>query len=267
MPRRPRYSSLNLEPFDSQVQPPKFPQNNRPPVTQRVPDNSPIPPVDSPEFMAQFKSLIAEVEAIEGRPILETEIETEAELEPETPSAEEEAVQAQAPEEEPQEAEDPTPARKPARRRRKTRRKPVGASSTRLARLEREKPPDLDRHARKCKVCTHPQREMIEEAFVNWHSVNDIVNTFDLDDEYSIYRHCHAQNLFERRRRNIRAVLEHLMENASCITPSGDSIIRAVRAYAAITGYVKWSDPPTTHVVLAGLPADAAVKSPRTPAT
>ena len=103
------------------------------------------------------------------------------------------------------------------------------------------------RHARKCGICTHPDREAIEFAFIQWHNVDWIARKYRVDP-YSIYRHAHAVNLFDRRGRNVAAVLEKLMEDAAIVRASPASIIQAVRAYSRITDYVKWVEPPQIHV-------------------
>ncbi len=118
--------------------------------------------------------------------------------------------------------------------------------------------PDLKRHARKCEICRHPDRELIEEAFLLWENVYNLVRDFELPDQYTVYRHAHALGLFELRGRNVRSALEHLIGDANRVKATPDSIIRAVRAYACITDYVKWVEPATTHFVVPALPPGVA---------
>lgn len=103
------------------------------------------------------------------------------------------------------------------------------------------------RHARKCGICSHPDREAIEFAFIQWHNVDWIARKYRVDP-YAVYRHAHAVNLFERRGRNVAAVLEKLMEDAGVVRANPASIIQAVRAYSRITDYVKWVEPPQIHI-------------------
>jgi hypothetical protein len=111
--------------------------------------------------------------------------------------------------------------------------------------------PDFKRHRRKCIICHHPQREAIEELFVEWHSPRTISDLFDIDDWFTIYRHAHATGLFLRRRRNLRSALERVIEYAghSSTTINGIGIVRAVRAYACLTDTGEWIEPATRVIV------------------
>src|SRR5271167_1092176 len=100
--------------------------------------------------------------------------------------------------------------------------------------LEGDSAPDLDRHQRLCTICHHPEREAIEESFLQWRSVEWINWQFKLSNLSAIYRHAHATGLFARRGRRIRFALEHLIQNADRIVPSGDNILRAIRAYSCL---------------------------------
>jgi hypothetical protein len=105
--------------------------------------------------------------------------------------------------------------------------------------------PDFERHSRKCAVCKHPQREAIEELFIYWHSADSIQRLFNLSDWSAIYRHAHAAGLYERRRANIRAVLDLLLEGVNLIeTPTPMSIVAGVRAYACLNDSGGWAEPP-----------------------
>ena len=103
--------------------------------------------------------------------------------------------------------------------------------------------PDLDHHSRKCQVCRHPHRETIEGLFVNWHSPRDISDEFDRLDWTSIYRHARATGLYAKRSRNLRAVFDLVLENASAVTPSAQGIVAVVRAYTALTENNTWTEP------------------------
>lgn len=102
---------------------------------------------------------------------------------------------------------------------------------------------DLEHHSRKCQVCRHPHRETIEGLFVNWHSPRDISDEFDRLDWTSIYRHARATGLYAKRSRNLRAVFDLVLENASAVTPSAQGIVAVVRAYTALTENNTWTEP------------------------
>jgi hypothetical protein len=103
--------------------------------------------------------------------------------------------------------------------------------------------PDIpDRHARKCRVCAHPDRDSIDQDFLQWGSPRNISMRYELPID-SIYRHAHSTGLFRRRAGKIRSALEFVIEQAERCTPSADAIIRAVRAYTHINDDGKWIEP------------------------
>jgi len=123
--------------------------------------------------------------------------------------------------------------------------------SQKLAAPDRGLPPlARERHSRKCCVCNHPDRQAIEEDFIHWRSPINIARCFNLPDHSYIYRHAHAVGLFNRRKQNLRFVLEHFMDRAERVSATADSIIRAVRTYARINDRGEWVEPPTTHIAL-----------------
>jgi len=119
--------------------------------------------------------------------------------------------------------------------------------------------PELSRHERKCSVCSHPERQAIEQAFLHWHSPNQIAIDHELADEASIYRHAHATGLFARRDNNLRFALGNFIERVNeiqVVTPG--AIVQAIRAYTRISKTGEWIEPPrqitVTHVRAAGPP-------------
>jgi len=109
--------------------------------------------------------------------------------------------------------------------------------------------PAPDRHERKCLICNHPDRDAIEEDFLHWHSPSAIASRFDVTRD-SIYRHAHATRLFSRRAGKIRSVLDLIIEQADRVKVTGDTIIRAVRAYSCITDDGRWIEPPPRQVIV-----------------
>jgi len=117
------------------------------------------------------------------------------------------------------------------------------------------RPPDIARHRRKCAVCHHPEREIIEDLFIHWHSPNTIAEYYkdDTDGELnwvSIYRHAYAFGLDELRRRNLRFVFELIIEQAADITATPAAIIASARALGTcVTPDGQWNDPPKRVIV------------------
>jgi hypothetical protein len=92
----------------------------------------------------------------------------------------------------------------------------------------------LRRHLTLCRICTHARRQEIEDDFVAWVSPAKIAVDYKLTDRSTMYRHAHALNLFPRRRRNVRAALERIIEHASDIKVNASAVVAAVQALAKI---------------------------------
>ena len=99
-----------------------------------------------------------------------------------------------------------------------------------------------DRHRRKCQICRHPEREQIEEDFLQWRRPWAIGREYGIP-EATLFRHAHAFNLFQLRRDNMRLALDRVIEKGVGVENTGDVIIRAVRAQACLTDDNKWVEP------------------------
>ena len=111
---------------------------------------------------------------------------------------------------------------------------------------------DPARHARKCEICHHSDRDAIEGEFIDWHPPDTIVDDYELNSRASIYRHAHAVGLFRRRRRNLRCALELVIQEAERTSPTADAIIRAVRAHSRVTSSGRWIEAPKYVVISRG---------------
>jgi hypothetical protein len=111
------------------------------------------------------------------------------------------------------------------------------------------KPISLGRHKANCTVCAHKKREEIEARFVGWQSPSTIARDCGLADRASIYRHAHALGLLEKRKRNVQAALEYIIERANEVEVTSAAVVSAVQAYAKINAQGQWIDR-TEHVNL-----------------
>jgi len=100
----------------------------------------------------------------------------------------------------------------------------------------------LGRHKRTCSICRHGQKGEIESAFVGWRSPAAISEDYGLADRASVYRHAHALGLFDKRRRNIRAALERIIEKAGEVDVTASAVVAAVQAYSKINAAGEWID-------------------------
>lgn len=107
---------------------------------------------------------------------------------------------------------------------------------------EREKTVNIGRHRRNCTVCAHPQCAEIEVAFVGWRSPASIAEEYGLADRASVYRHANALGLSEKRKRNVRAALERIIEKAGDVEVTASAVVAAVQAYSKINGAGQWID-------------------------
>ena len=108
---------------------------------------------------------------------------------------------------------------------------------------------NLGRHKRYCKICSHERRDEIEQDFVAWKSPIAIAEEYGLADRMNVYRHANALGLFEKRRRNIRAALERIIERAGDVEVTASAVVAAIQACAKINAQGQWVDR-TEHVNL-----------------
>jgi hypothetical protein len=112
--------------------------------------------------------------------------------------------------------------------------------------------PELERHARKCAVCKHKEREDIELDFLHWHNAVDIMCAYDLPDKRILFRHAHATGLFERRMLDMRFAASLMVDQAETVKPSATAVLKAMRACTILSNHGAWIDPPTRVVHYAG---------------
>jgi len=95
------------------------------------------------------------------------------------------------------------------------------------------------RHEYRCTVCTHAKRDEIEQAFVDWESPTEICKQYRVSRD-AIYRHVHAKDLLEKRRRNVRSALERIIERSGEVQVSASAVVSAIAAYAKINAAGQW---------------------------
>ena len=107
----------------------------------------------------------------------------------------------------------------------------------------------LERHSRRCIICHHPEREAIEEEFVHWRAPWKLAQDYKLTDyrtDYrTVYRHARAAGLLLQRRERLHSALDAFVESVDDVTFTGDTILRAMRAYSCIDSHGRWTEIPT----------------------
>jgi hypothetical protein len=96
-----------------------------------------------------------------------------------------------------------------------------------------------ERHARDCQVCNHKDREQIEQEFIGWGETTGIAKDFNISRK-SIYRHAEILQLYPKRRRNVTAALERVIEKAESVDVTASAIVAAVQSLAKINANGQW---------------------------
>ncbi|MGA9882790.1 MAG: hypothetical protein WBQ34_03620 [Candidatus Acidiferrales bacterium] len=110
---------------------------------------------------------------------------------------------------------------------------------------------DRSHHERHCKICTHRDREEIEADFIEWRAPDDIVRDYNLS-RAALYRHVRAVGLYARRNGRLRFALGRFIECVDHVTPTADSIVRAIHHFARINDQGQWVEPPAHVIVSSG---------------
>jgi len=115
--------------------------------------------------------------------------------------------------------------------------------------LRLESIPGFNRHSRKCQICNHPEIEDLEDEYVNWASAHWLAKAFNLSDESTIYRHARATGLDIRRRENLGAALEKIVQKVDHLQgPTVSEVLRAIRILARVNSRGQWVFPPPTEI-------------------
>lgn len=91
----------------------------------------------------------------------------------------------------------------------------------------------LRRHQSQCSVCTHPQRQEIEEAWLNWANTIDLADRCGLSRD-AVYRHMHALGLFHERQTRRKRLYENILERAPITSFRGSDIVKLLKEYAEL---------------------------------
>ena len=93
------------------------------------------------------------------------------------------------------------------------------------------------RHAGHCRVCRHPEVKEIESKFLEWESPRSLERLYDLP-ETSVWRHCRAFDLYDKRQDGLLTVLEKLIEVGVSKLPevTATNLIAAVQLHGKFTG-------------------------------
>jgi len=117
-------------------------------------------------------------------------------------------------------------------------------------RRRRVSQPDLARHARKCTICHHKDRPVIDFDYLNWRSTQQIIRVYALPHRVALYRHAAATGLTALRKSTLHSVLDSIIEQAETVQVTGATILRAMRDYSCLTKNGDWVELPRRKIVL-----------------
>ena len=100
-------------------------------------------------------------------------------------------------------------------------------------------PVSRGRHQQQCRICSHPKRDEIEQAFIAWTSPAEIAKKHSVSRD-GVYRHAHVFGLIDKRRRNVRAALERIIERAGEVDVTAAAVVAAIQAYSKINATGQW---------------------------
>ena len=92
---------------------------------------------------------------------------------------------------------------------------------------------NLARHQSQCSICTHPERESIEDEWVNWGNTTMISERYKVSRD-AVYRHARYRDLYRQRQKNWKGTLEKIIERLDMTPLSGSVILSAIREYAKL---------------------------------
>src|SRR5271157_114426 len=112
-------------------------------------------------------------------------------------------------------------------------------STNKQTREDRENPVSRGRHEHQCRICSHPKRDEIEESFIAWVSPAQIAKKYSVSRD-GVYRHAHVFGLMDKRRRNVRAALERIIERVGEVDVTAAAVVAAVQAYSKSNAMGQW---------------------------
>ena len=74
---------------------------------------------------------------------------------------------------------------------------------------------------------------------MNWGKPSRLATKYSVSRD-SIYRHAHALGLIDKRRRNVRAALERIIEKAEDVAVNAAAVVSAISALARINAKGEW---------------------------
>ena len=84
------------------------------------------------------------------------------------------------------------------------------------------------RHQSQCSVCSHPQRQEIEDAWLNWANTTELADKYRLSRD-ALYRHMHALGCYSERQSRRKRLYENILERAQMTSFRGSDLVKVSR--------------------------------------
>lgn len=111
-----------------------------------------------------------------------------------------------------------------------------------------------ERHSRKCVICRHKEREEIDQNYLDWKPIAEIVEGYSIP-ERSLYRHVKALGLEEKKKDNRKRLYLRIMEGANLSDITVVEALNAAKLLELIEGKIS-----TTSVVQQKLPSAEEIR-------
>ena len=89
------------------------------------------------------------------------------------------------------------------------------------------------RHQSQCSVCSHPQSQELEEAWLDWGSTTLLAEKYGLSRD-CIYRHAHRLGLYRERQNRIKRLYEKVLERLDTVKFSVSDLAKVLKEYTAL---------------------------------
>ncbi len=91
----------------------------------------------------------------------------------------------------------------------------------------------LRRHQSQCSICSHPQRQEVEDAWLDWDNTTELASKYGFD-RHAFYRHAHALGLFQERQKQRKRLYEKGLERMDITSFSASAIVKLLQQYESI---------------------------------
>lgn len=101
----------------------------------------------------------------------------------------------------------------------------------------RRRTPDLERHQRKCTICSHEKADEINQAYVDWEPIVQICSEYGLQEQ-NLYRHAKALEIDFEKLNNRKRLYLRIMERVCLSDVSPTEALTAGKLVEQVEGRI-----------------------------